>query len=692
MSATHENGNSNRLIHEKSPYLLQHAYNPVEWYPWGEEAFAKARSEGKPIFLSIGYSTCHWCHVMEKESFEDQEVATLLNEQYVSIKVDREERPDIDQIYMTVCQALTGQGGWPLTVMMTPNKEPFFAGTYFPKESRHGRPGLMDVLKQIRGKWDEDQQRVSSTGQKIVQALKEHATSTRGSGELTEKTLTEAYKQYESTFDARYGGFGQAPKFPSPHNLSFLLRHWKLSGEAKALEMVTKTLDGMYRGGMYDHIGFGFARYSVDQQWLVPHFEKMLYDNALLALIYLDAYQATGEEEYAEVARQIFTYVLRDMTDAEGGFYSAEDADSEGEEGKFYVWRPEEVHAVLGEEDGARFNRIYDIMDYGNFEHSTSIPNLVHKSLSQAAQEEGMTHGELKSFIEKCRGKLFDAREKRIHPHKDDKILTAWNGLMIAALARGAVVLDEPMYAEAAAKATRFIQNKLQRADGRLMARYREGDVAFLGYLDDYAFMIWGLLELYEATFELDYLAYALELQQRQIELFWDETDGAFYFYGSDSEELFMRPKELYDGAMPSGNSVAALNLLRLSRLTGHEEIMRVADEQMKALGGDAALHPQAHAYLMLAVQFLFGPAQEIVIAAPNREAAEEMVREVRSHYMPNAVVSVVTDEIREKVLSLAPMLADKSVQDGRATAYVCENFACQAPVTSVEELRQQIT
>lgn len=629
---------------------------------------------------------------MERESFENQEVAHILNQHYISIKVDREERPDVDHIYMEVCQAMTGHGGWPLTVIMTPDKEPFFSGTYFPKESKYGRPGLMDILNQIHSKWTEDRERVVRTGQQIVNALQEHRIKTKGKGELTEETLAKAYEQYESTFDSRYGGFGQAPKFPSPHNLAFLLRHWKLTGEAHALNMVEKTLESMQRGGIYDQIGLGFSRYSVDEKWLVPHFEKMLYDNALLALIYLDTYQATGNETYADTARQIFTYVLRDMTDQEGGFYSAEDADSEGEEGKFYVWRPEEINEILGKEDGERFNRIYDITDYGNFEHSTSIPNLVEKSLEQSAQEEGMELDELKQFIEKCRVKLFEVREKRTHPHKDDKILTAWNGLMIAALARGSVVLDDEKYAEAAARAVEFIKSKLLREDGRLLARYRDGESAFLGYLDDYAFLIWGLLELYEATFETDYLMYALNLQEQQFALFWDKEDGGFYFYGSDAEQLLARPKELYDGAMPSGNSVAAMNLVRLARLTGNDDIVRLASEQVSAFAGDVALYPQAHAHFMMAVQFLFGPTQEVVIAAPSQAAAQEMVQEVRKHFMPNAVVSVVTDETREKFLLLAPMLTDKTTQDGKATVYVCENFACQAPVTTVAELREKLT
>ncbi|WP_047152822.1 thioredoxin domain-containing protein [Aneurinibacillus tyrosinisolvens] len=689
MSSNHENKHPNRLANEKSPYLLQHAYNPVDWYPWGEEAFNKARTEDKPIFLSIGYSTCHWCHVMAHESFEDEEVAALLNEHYISIKVDREERPDIDQIYMTVCQAMTGQGGWPLTVIMTPDKEPFFAGTYFPKQSKYGRPGMMDLLSQIHDKWTEDRDEVVGTGKQITQAIKDHRGAKRGGGELTPEVLDKAYDQYNSTFDGQYGGFGQAPKFPSPHNLAFLLRHWKLSGQQHALDMVKKTLNSMHNGGIYDHVGFGFSRYSVDREWLVPHFEKMLYDNALLALSYLDTYQATGEERYAQVARQIFTYVLRDMTDPLGGFYSAEDADSEGEEGKFYVWRPEEIELILGKEDGARFCRIYNITDHGNFEHNTSIPNLIHQSLKDSAREEGMSEEELISFVERCRQTLFDAREKRVHPGKDDKILTAWNGLMIAAMARGAIVLSEPAYAEAAAKAVSFIRENLQNENGRLLARYREGEAAFPAYVDDYAFLIWGLLELYEATFDTDYIVYALDLQEQQFELFWDREEGGFYFYGSDSEQLLLRPKELYDGAMPSGNSVSAMNLIRLAKLTGREDISRLAEDQIDAFAGEVSLYPQAHAHFMMAVQFILGPAKEIVIAAPNAEAAQEMIGTIRAQFLPNTVMSLVTEENRAEFARLAPVIEDKTMEDEKVTVYVCENFSCQAPVTDVEQLRK---
>jgi len=491
----------NRLVYEKSPYLLQHKNNPVDWFPWGEEAFVRAREEGKLIFLSIGYSTCHWCHVMERESFEDEEVAWFLNRHYISIKVDREERPDIDHIYMEVCQAMTGQGGWPLTVVMTPDKQPVFAGTYFPKRGRWGKPGLLEILKQIQEKWEVEKEKIVGVGMRVTEAIQLRQFS---SGEdLSKATLDQAFQQFCNSFDPVYGGFGPAPKFPTPHNLMFLLRYWKMTREHEALAMVEKTLAAMHNGGIYDHIGFGFARYSTDREWLVPHFEKMLYDNALLAIAYLEAYQVTGNNRYARVAREIFTYVLRNMTSQEGGFYSAEDADSEGEEGKFYLWVPEEIKGILGEEEGEYYCRLFGITQEGNFE-GRSIPNLILSCTDERAGLLKIDDQELLGMlelVEESRRKLFIEREKRVHPFKDDKILTAWNGLMIAALAKGSRVLNNPEYSRAAARAVEFIWQKLRRQDGRLLARYRDEEAAFLAYLDDYAFLVWGLIELYEAAF-----------------------------------------------------------------------------------------------------------------------------------------------------------------------------------------------
>ncbi|MFZ5640985.1 MAG: thioredoxin domain-containing protein [Bacillota bacterium] len=664
---------SNRLINEKSPYLLQHAHNPVEWYPWGDEAFKKAKKEDKPVFLSIGYSTCHWCHVMERESFEDEEVATVLNEHFVSIKVDREERPDIDTIYMSVCQAMTGHGGWPLTVVMTPDKKPFFAGTYFPKNNARGMPGLISILQRIAHLWQNNKDELIASGDKIIEAV-ETSYFAHNKGEANREVLDRAFDYYEQNFDSRYGGFGRAPKFPTPHNLSFLLRYWKMTGDAAALEMVEKTLDAMYRGGIYDHIGFGFTRYSTDRQWLVPHFEKMLYDNALLAIAYLETYQATGKEQYARVAREIFTYVLRDMTSPEGAFYSAEDADSEGEEGKFYVWTPEEVKEVLGSEEGERFCRAFDITPRGNFE-GKSIPNLIETGLVTGFGEAGE--------------KLFRHREKRVHPFKDDKILTAWNGLMITAMAFGARVLQDDRYAAAAEKAAQFIMGRLRREDGRLLARYRDGEAAYPAYVDDYAFLIWGLIELSQATFKPDFLKQALELNSDMLKFFWDEEHGGLYQYGSDAETLISRPKEIYDGAMPSGNSVAAVNLLRLARLTGDTGLEETAVKQLRAFGGTVSETPPGHAHFLMAVYLNeTSPVEVTIVGDPGAADTREMVNQVKSGFRPETLLTVkATGKAGEELTQLAPYVAERQAVDGKATAYVCKDFACQAPVTNPQEL-----
>jgi len=595
-----ETKKTNRLINEKSPYLLQHAHNPVDWYSWGKEAFARAKAEDKPIFLSIGYSTCHWCHVMERESFESQEVADYLNQNFVSIKVDREERPDIDHVYMTACQVLTGQGGWPLTILMTPDQKPFFAGTYFPKQSMWGRIGLLDILEQVTAKWLEDRNAVIRAGDLITEQLKISPRSAE-SGTEPKKIADQCYRSLRRTFDGEYGGFGKAPKFPTPHNIIFLLRYWKHTGNDEALAMAEKTLQAMYRGGIYDHIGFGFARYSTDQYWLVPHFEKMLYDNALSAIAFLEAYQATGNGFYARVAREVFTYILRDMTHPEGGFYSAEDADSEGVEGKFYVWTPAEVKKVLGEDKGEIFNRIYDITSKGNFE-GDSIPSLLRGLPGERAGELGLEPEKLAATLEECRQMLLEHREKRVRPHKDDKILTAWNGLMIAALARGAAVLGETSLLAAAQRAESFVRNKLFRKDGRLLARYREGEAAFEGYLDDYSFLLWGLLELNRAASKPEYLERAVDLAGQTIDLFQDTQQGGFFFYGSDAEQLIARPKEFYDGAVPSGNSVMALNLLTLAAATGDTGIRDTARRLINAAADTIAEHPQGYTFFVTAL------------------------------------------------------------------------------------------
>ncbi|NOU99100.1 thioredoxin domain-containing protein [Paenibacillus planticolens] len=682
------NNKPNRLAKEKSPYLLQHAYNPVDWFPWSDEAFDKAKKENKPVFLSIGYSTCHWCHVMAHESFEDQTVADMLNKDFISIKVDREERPDIDHIYMAVCQAMTGQGGWPLTVFLTPEKKPFFAGTYFPRSRKYNRAGMVEIIAQLAGKWREDAERVREVGEQVMQETTNRLLEHRSGGEVTEETLHEAFRLYEEAFDPEFGGFGSSPKFPTSHNLSFLLRYYKKTGNERALEMVEKTLDMMHRGGMYDHIGFGFARYSVDNKWLVPHFEKMLYDNALLIMTYTEAYQVTGKLKYAEVAEQTITYVLRDMTDECGAFYSAEDADSEGEEGKFYVWTPDEVEVVLGIDEGDLFSELFDITEEGNFE-GHSIPNLIGMTLESFAKRKQIPLDQLKQRIELARAKLFAHREQRIHPGKDDKILTAWNGLMIAALSKAARALDKPAYAEAAARAADFLLRELRREDGRLLARYRDGEAAFLGYVDDYAFLVWGLIELYEATFELRYLREAVQLNAEMLRLFGDEEKGGLFFYGSDAEQLLTRPKEIYDGAMPSGNGAAALNLQRLARLTYDAKLSQAADIQLQAFAGAVASYPPGHALMLAAIDFAFGEASEIVIAGdPAKPQTQHMLRTVQRQFLPNALLILHPPGVEgEEVRTLIPLVQDKLPLGGRATAYVCQNFACQAPTQDLEDL-----
>jgi len=611
----------NRLINEKSPYLLQHAHNPVHWYPWVPEVFERASSEDKPIFLSIGYSTCHWCHVMERESFEDEEVAAVLNEYYISIKVDREERPDLDHFYMNFCQVLTGQGGWPLTIIMTPEKKPFFAGTYFPKHSRGGLAGLVELLNKIAALWKNQREKVISTGDELTAfVIKESLEFS--AGELSDEVFDQVYQKLKQNYDPEYGGFGQAPKFPTPHQLTFLLRYEAVKGEPQALEMVEKTLVQMYKGGIFDHIGYGFSRYSTDRKWLVPHFEKMLYDNALLVISYLETYQVTQKGLYREIAEKIFTYVLREMTSPEGAFYSAEDADSEGVEGKFYVWTPEQIKEVLGEVAGEKFCRVYDITKQGNFEGS-NIPNLLNSQDDANLHGDSLEHVNLgddnlehdnlakleQEFLE-IRAKLYQARNKRVHPFKDDKILTAWNGLMIAALAMGARILDadqaqeQTQYLAAAEKALAFLFEKSISPDGRLLARYRSGEAAHLAYLDDYAFLVWALLELHQSTDKPEYLQKAIALNKEMLALFWDEKQKCLYMTSKDSEDILVRPKEIYDGALPAGNSVAVLNLLKIADLTGEYELEKIADELFYACGAEIADNPMDYTYLLQAYLF----------------------------------------------------------------------------------------
>jgi uncharacterized protein YyaL (SSP411 family) len=687
-----KSGKPNHLIREKSPYLLQHAGNPVDWYPWGEAAFQKAREEDKPIFLSIGYATCHWCHVMGHESFEDEEVALLLNQSFVSIKVDREERPDVDHIYMSVCQALTGQGGWPLSIFMTPERNPFFAGTYFPRTGRMGLMGFPDLLRRIDALWRRDRGKILESGAEIRQALSREISVKPLQPTLDKGVLRKGYAQFHRTFDETWGGFGGAPKFPTPHQLTFLLRWHRRSGEEDSRIMVERTLDAMRRGGIFDHLGFGFHRYSVDEKWLIPHFEKMLYDQALLAMAYAEAGQALGKKEYGRAAREIFTYVLRDMTSPEGGFYSAEDADSEGREGLFYVWSPEEIRQHMGKEEGALFCRFYGVTPEGNFEDGTSVLHISHPAEAFAAEEK-MDPRELGKILHRGREKLFRIREKRIHPLKDDKILTSWNGLMIAALAKGSQALQDPALSDAAGRAAEFILDRLRTPQGRLLRRYREGEAVISGFLEDYAFLVWGLIELYEATFQVRYLEEALRLNQRMIEFFWDEEKGGFYFSGLDNEALIARPKELYDGATPSGNSVAALNLLRLARMTGRSDLEEKTEGLAQAFAPAVVEAPTAFTQFLNFLDFYLGPSQEIVLAGdPQWGTSRAMIASIQQKFHPNKILLFrAEDDTGEKLTALCPFAKEMKSTDQKATAYLCEGYSCKAPMTDPAALREAL-
>ena len=613
---------------------------------------------------------------MERESFEDEEVARVLNEHYISIKVDREERPDVDNIYMSVCQALTGHGGWPLTVLMTPDKKPFFAGTYFPKTDRMGMNGLLTILENAHNLWVNKRYSLVKSSEHIIKAINSQYEE-EDIGETFEDIIYEGYAQLKDDFDSIYGGFGSRPKFPTPHNLFFLLRYWHKTRDEYALEMVEKTLDSMYRGGIYDHIGFGFSRYSTDSKWLVPHFEKMLYDNALLSIAYLEAYQETKNKKYAHVAHEIFTYVLRDMTSSEGGFYSAEDADSEGVEGKFYIWSPDEIINVLGKEDAEKFCKYYDITAKGNFE-GLNIPNLIKYTIPDEEME----------FIESCRKRLFEHRKKRVHPHKDDKILTSWNGLMISALAIGGRVLGCEKYIEASEKTASFIFSKLVRDDGRLLARYRDGDAGILAYVDDYAFLIWGLIELYETTYKPIYLKRAIKLNDDLLKLFWDNESGGLFFYGSDGEQLITRPKEIYDGATPSGNSVSALNFLRLARFTGQHHLEEKAHSMFKLFKTNLIRFARGYTFFLTAMLFSQAKSREVILVGKD---TKKMIDIIREEFRPFNVSMHYSEESKE-LGELVPFIENYKAVEGRPTAYICENFSCQAPITDFTDFKEAMS
>jgi len=698
-AAAEQKENHNRLINESSPYLLQHATNPVNWYPWNEEAFEAAKREDKPIFLSIGYSTCHWCHVMAHESFADKDVAELLNKDFISIKVDREERPDIDHVYMTVTQALTGSSGWPMTIIMTPDKKPFYAGTYFPKNSRWGRPGLLELLPKIAEVWRNDRQKALDNAERITRHIVRLGDGRPGSN-LDRQTLDQAQAFFGQAYDPEHGGFGQAPKFPSAHQLSFLLRRYHHTQNQQTLAMVEKTLTQMRLGGIYDQLGFGFHRYSTDAQWLVPHFEKMLYDQAMLILAYTEAYQATGKVFYAGVAEEIITYVLRGMTAAEGGFFSAEDADSEGIEGKFYLWAPREIQKILGEKETALFIKVFNVKEGGNFEDAgpghNIDQNILHlqKPLLQLAKELGISEDQLHSRLEDSRLKLFRARENRIHPFKDDKILTDWNGLMIAALAKAGNVLDNRKYTAAAAKAADFILQNLTDDTGRLLKRYRQGKAGLTAQLNDYAFMVWGLLELYQATFEIKYLKDAIELNQQMLSHFWDEENGGLYMTAADGEKLLVRSKVIYDGAIPSGNSVAVFNLLRLGHMTAKADYLTKAERIIKSFSAEIAQHPAGHCQLLVALEFALNPNYEVVIVGkPQRKDTMSMLAALRKPFLPEKVVLYrpLDQHAAADITAIAPFTLPMAAKNGRATAYVCREFACQLPTTSIDQMLENL-
>lgn len=695
---------TNRLIKEKSPYLLQHAHNPVDWYPWSEEAFKKAKKENKPIFLSIGYSTCHWCHVMEEESFSNQEIAEILNQHFVSIKVDREERPDIDNIYIQVVIALTGNGGWPLTVFLTPHKKPFYGGTYFTPDDRWGRRGLKTTLLSIAKFWREKEQELINSSEKIINAITQKQELKVGEPiTLDERIFKKAFEIFDSSYDSEYGGFGQAPKFPSGHSLSFLLRYWQRIKELKPLQMVENTLTKMANGGIYDYIGGGFHRYSTDAKWHIPHFEKMLYDQAILSKAYLEAYQVTKKEAYARMAKEIFDYVLRDMTDSEGGFYSAEDADSpslenpkEKKEGAFYLWAKDEVLKILGSDKGEIFSYYFDIKPEGNIISDPyqefkgqNILYIIH-SIEETAQYFKKSPEEIEIIIKEGKVKLFEERSKRPRPHLDDKILVDWNGLMISALAFGSRVLDEPRYSEAAEKSTQFILKNLVKKDGRLLHRFRDGESAIAGTIEDYAFFIHGLIDLYEATFEPDYLIEAKRLTKEMLRLFWDDSEAGFFFTASDAERLFFRQKEIYDGAYPSGNSIATLDLIRLAKLTVEKEFEIKVETMFKTFSNKIYSSAQGLTQMLIALDFVLGPSREIVIAG-NKESEDtkELLDVIFQNFIPNKVVAFHPAEASEAqvIIKLIPFLKDQLPLDGKTTAYVCENYVCKLPTTSIKKL-----
>ena len=685
----------NRLIHEKSPYLLQHAKNPVDWYPWSEEAFLRAAREDKPVFLSIGYATCHWCHVMAHESFEDSEVAALLNRDFIAVKVDREERPDIDSVYMTVCQQMTGQGGWPLTIVMTPEKKPFFAATYIPKETRFSLMGLLTLLPRITSMWKEKRSDLISSGDRVIAQI----TSTGISASETppgEDLLDEGYNSLLIQFDPSHGGFGPAPKFPSPHTLLFLLRYGARKGNSRALVMVEKTLNAIRNGGIYDHLGGGIHRYSTDAQWHVPHFEKMLYDQALLVIACTEAYQVTGNPAYKKTAEEIIGYVMRNLRSQEGAFFSAEDADSEGGEGAFYVWTFKEFENLLGNEDAALAALVFGLTPNGNYRDPERERgyNIISRTLSleNIAASLEIPEPVLAPRIESIRSRLLAAREERVRPSVDDKVLSDWNGLFIAALAQAGRVFDNPVYVEGAKTAMQFILTRMHTDDGGLLHRYRDGDAAIPGFADDYAFIIHALIELYETTFEEQYLVTALQLNGYFFEHFRDTKNGGFFAVSDTAEQLIIRKKEVYDGATPSSNSVAFMNLLRFSRLTGDASLEENASVLSRSFAGTVNQSPSAFTWFLCGLNLVSESHEIVIVGEDGAEDTKELILALRSKYLPSVTVMQFAPGPKAEALAeIVPFIKNLSIIDGRATAYFCSGHTCSLPVTDPKAVLARI-
>ena len=678
---------TNRLINETSPYLLQHAHNPVNWNPWGEEAFAEARRENKPVLLSIGYSACHWCHVMEHESFENEDIAALMNENFVNIKVDREERPDLDQIYMNAVQMMTHHGGWPMTVFLTPQGVPFYGGTYFPPEDRHNMPGFPRVLIALADSYRERPDEIAETAASIRAELARLNVARESNEILTTNLLDASYRGILKNYDPINGGFGGAPKFPPSMVLEFLLRTHYRSGTEEALKVVSYTCQKMAEGGIYDQLGGGFHRYATDSKWLVPHFEKMLYDNALLTRLYVHHYQLTKDDASRRIAEGVFDYVVREMTSPEGGFYSTQDADSEGVEGKFFVWSASEIETVLGD-DAALFSSYYNVTRDGNFE-GENILNIT-RSLDEVAKKHSVTSVDLEKVLARSRQKLFAVREKRVKPDRDEKVLTSWNGMMLASFAEAGAVLDREDYTNAAKRNARFILSHLRR-DGLLLRTYKNGVAKLNGYLEDYAFLIDGLVTLYETTGELEWLEESLALTDKMIEEFWDDQDGGFFFTGKSHETLIVRSKDYFDNATPSGNSVAAEVLLRLAVLTGNETYTRRATTVLRLVADTLKRYPSGFGRALCALDFHLSMPKEIALLGdPSAPATIELKRQIWNRYLPNKVV-VASNADDQRSQELVPLLRDRGLLNGVPTAYVCENYTCKRPVTEPKLLAEQL-